>query len=103
MRESVRIFVRDVSTARLYAFPTCVSITVIGIAMADVGNVAAPEFGFQNGLSLGGRGDHTPFQPPNGLPCYLTAHRCLSPVDEPGGTLLLAQITSGRAGCEGKE
>src|SRR3546814_9106197 len=58
MRESVRIFGRDVSTARLYAFPTCVSITGIGIAMADVGDVAAPEFGFQNGLSIGGRGDH---------------------------------------------
>src|SRR3546814_2290117 len=80
MRESVRIFGRDVSTARLYAFPTCVSITGIGIAMADVGDVAAPVFGFQHGLSIGGRGDHPHFQPPQGLQC---SFRLLRSVEHP--------------------
>src|SRR3546814_2540208 len=88
MRESVRIFGRDVSTARLYAFPTCVSITGIGIAMADVGDVAAPEFGFQNGLSIGGRGDHPHFQPLKGLHCSFRIIRLLDPGDEQDAILL---------------
>src|SRR3546814_14229241 len=82
MRESVRIFGRDVSTARLYAFPTCVSIPGIGIAMADVGDVAAPEFGFQNGLSIGGRGGHPHFPPSQGLQCSFRILRLLAPGDE---------------------
>src|SRR3546814_8233508 len=90
MRESVRIFGRDVSTARLYAFPTCVSITGIGIAMADVGDVAAPEFGFQNGLSIGGRGDHPHFQPLKGLQCSFRIIRLLAPGDEQDAIPLLA-------------
>src|SRR3546814_19549928 len=85
MRESVRIFGRDVSTARLYAFPTCVSITGIGIAMADVGEVAAPEFDFQNGLSIGGRGGHHHLQTLKGVQCSLRNLRMLCPGDGPEG------------------
>src|SRR3546814_11382546 len=102
MRESVRIFGRDVSTARLYAFPTFVSITGIGIAMADVGDVAAPEFGFQNGLSIGGRGDHPHFQPLKGPQCSFRILRFLAPGDARDAILLLAPISHGerkRAVC----
>src|SRR3546814_19307131 len=95
MRESGRIFGRDVSTARLYAFPTCVAITGIGIAMADVGDVAAPEFGFQNGLSIGGRGDHPHFQPLKGLQCSFRIIRLLAPGDEQDAILLLAPVALG--------
>src|SRR3546814_11252600 len=95
MRESLRIFGRDVSTARLYAFPTCVSITGIGIAMADVGEVAAPEFGFQNGLSIGGRGDNPHFKGLKGLQCSFRVIRLLATGDEQEEIHLLAPVSLG--------